>query len=421
MKKILMLLFWAGAGVTTVAQNVVQGEYFIDTDLGYGNNTLVTFTPSADNTFSFPINLSSYAPGYHKLYVRTKDSNGNWSFTSRRNVEVLVSEAKTTFAKGEYFIDTDPGFGMASPISITTPDSILIQNFSAVAGGLTEGYHKLYARFLDNQGKWSITLRRNMEMYKDENNEVLNGEYFFKTDEGFGNCTPVSFAVPSADGSFVINIPENTIPAGADTLFVRVHDDLEGRWSLTRLFNVSVALPLTLLNFSAVKQLTTAKLHWQTTNEVNTAYFNVQRSKDASHFSNMGVVNAFNQSGVNDYVYEDDIAGISTRLYYRLQQVDIDGKITYSKIVTIDPDNTTSGVAIYPNPARNYFNLISPAPEDLNGAEMSIVDLAGHVLLKQSLSATGNQKIAISSLAKGIYFIKIVKATGSTIQKLVKE
>ncbi|HZW70268.1 MAG TPA: T9SS type A sorting domain-containing protein, partial [Hanamia sp.] len=286
---------------------------------------------------------------------------------------------------------------------------------------LSEGYHKLYARFLDNLGKWSLTLRRNMEVYKDENNKVLNGEYFFKTDEGFGNCTPVTFAAPSADGSFVINIPRNTIPAGADTLFVRVHDDLESRWSITRLFNVSVALPLTLLDFSAMKQLNTAKLHWQTTNEVNTAYFNVQRSMDASHFNNIGVVNAFNQSGVNDYAYEDNIADISVRLYYRLQQVDIDGRVTYSKIVSIDPDNTTSGLAIYPNPAKNYFNLISSTPEDLNGAEISIVDLAGHVLLKQSLSATSSQKISISSLAKGMYLIKIVKATGSTTQKLIKE
>jgi hypothetical protein len=38
---------------------------------------------------------------------------------------VLAFEAKTTFVKGEYFIDTDPGFGMDTPITITTPDSII--------------------------------------------------------------------------------------------------------------------------------------------------------------------------------------------------------------------------------------------------------------------------------------------------------
>src|SRR6185312_7748437 len=127
MKKILILLFCLGLGLASLAQNVVQGEYFIDTDLGYGKNTLINFTPSADNIFLININVSSYQPGYHKLYIRTKDSDGHWSLTLRRNIEVLSSEAKTTVVSGEYFIDTDPGFGMASPITITTLDSMILQ------------------------------------------------------------------------------------------------------------------------------------------------------------------------------------------------------------------------------------------------------------------------------------------------------
>ena len=422
MKKILILLFCLGLSIASLGQNVVQGEYFIDTDLGVGNNTQVTFIPSSDNSFPFTIDLSSYTPGYHKLYIRTKDSGGNWSFTSRRNVEVLASEAKTIFVKGEYFIDTDPGFGMALPITITTPDSIILQNFSAVASALSEGYHKLYGRFRDNLGRWSQTFRRNMEVYKDVNNKVINGEYFYKTDNGFGNCTSVTFAVPSDDGSFVIDIPLNTIPAGADTLFVRVRDDIESRWSITQILRNLKALPLTMLNFSAVKQFNIAQLHWQTTNEVNTAYFNIQRSTDAVHFSNVGVVNAANQNGVNDYSYADNIAGISASiLYYRLQEVDFDGRATYSNIVTINPDEKKAGYGIYPNPAKDYFNLVSSKPEDLKGAKISVVDLSGQVVLKQTLLAAGNQKISTSSLAKGMYIIKIIKTTGVVTRKLLKE
>ncbi len=73
-----------------------------------------------------------------------------------------------------------------------------------------------------------------MEVYKNENNKVINGEYFFTTDEGFGNCSSVTFTVPAADGLFQINIPRNSIPLGADTLFVRVRDDIENRWSITK-------------------------------------------------------------------------------------------------------------------------------------------------------------------------------------------
>jgi hypothetical protein len=408
--------------MASLAQNVVQGEYFIDTDMGVGNNTQVTFTPSADNNFPVTINLSSYALGYHKLYFRTKDSDGNWSLTSRRNIEVFASEAKTIFATGEYFIDTDPGFSMATPITITTTDSIILQNFSAVASTLSEGYHKLYGRIQDNLGRWSLTFRRNMEVYKNEDNKIINGEYFFKTDNGFGDCNPVTFATPSADGSFVIDIPKNTIPAEADTLFVRIRDDIENRWSITQILPNLKALPLTLLNFSAVKEFNTSRLYWQTTNEVNTAYFNIQRSTDGSHFSNVGVVNAASQKGINDYSYSDNIEGISASiLYYRLQEVDIDARATFSKIVTIHLDEIKTGFAIYPNPAKNYFNLIAYKPEDLQGAEISIVDLSGQVLLRQSLQGSANQKISISSLATGMYLIRIVKVTGVDTRKLLKQ
>ena len=105
-----------GLSLASLSQNVVQAEYFIDTDLGYGNNTLVSLTPAADGTFPLSIPVSSYQPGYHKLYIRTKDSDGKWSLSVRRNIEVLASEAKTTIVTGEYFIDTDPGFGMGMPI-----------------------------------------------------------------------------------------------------------------------------------------------------------------------------------------------------------------------------------------------------------------------------------------------------------------
>ena len=131
---------------------------------------------------------------------------------------------------------------------------------------------------------------------------------------------PVAFVTPSADGSFYFNIPRNTIPAGADTLFIRVQDDTENRWSITQWINgITGALPLTLLNFSLTKQNATARLSWQTANEVNTAYFNVQRSTDAVNFAAVGKVAAkpviLYQ---NHYSYTDDISNLKAgKVYYR--------------------------------------------------------------------------------------------------------
>src|SRR4029078_12182892 len=109
MKNFIILLFFTGLRVACLSQDVVQVEYFVDADAGFGNNTIVDVTPSPDGTFPFTLNLASVIPGYHKLYIRTKDSDGKWGLTARRNIEVLTSESKTTLIKGEYFIDTDPG------------------------------------------------------------------------------------------------------------------------------------------------------------------------------------------------------------------------------------------------------------------------------------------------------------------------
>ena len=55
-------------------------------------------------------------------------------------------------------------------------------------------------------------------------------EYFFKIDNGYGNCTEVTLANPSVEGSFSFNIPSSQIPAGADTLFIRVPGKLLPGW-----------------------------------------------------------------------------------------------------------------------------------------------------------------------------------------------
>jgi hypothetical protein len=424
MKNFIILLFCTGISFASMSQNVVQGEYFIDTDLGFGNNTLVNFTPAGDGTFPLSITVSSYTPGFHKLYIRTKDDSGRWGLTARRNIEVLASESKTTIVTGEYFIDTDPGFGLATPITVSTPDSIVLQNFSAVTTGLSEGNHKLYGRLLDNQGKWSLTLRRNMEVYKSDTNKVLKAEYFFTTDEGFGNCASETFATPASDGSFVINIARNSIPADADTLFVRVRDDIEERWSLTQIQNGLLSvLPLTLLNFNAVKQNNVSQLTWRTAYEVNTAYFNVQRSLDGTTFTTVGKINAKENNSIqNDYTYGDDIAGLQAgKVLYRLQMVDNDGKLAYSKIVIIAIDANSLQISIHPNPANNFFMISNYGDIDFANAVILLRDLTGRTIITQKLNNAIEQRVNVSGLSKGMYIVSIVTNGKVQTQKIFVE
>lgn len=218
-----------------IAQNVVQAEYFIDTDAGAGNNTLLTLaSPQPDGTYNFNVSLAGQAVGYHKLYIRVKDSDGKWSITARRNFEVISPAVVKRVTSGEYFFDTDPGFNNASAISITNPDEIILQNFATVTNGLSKGYHKLYIRVKDNDGNWGTTARRNVEIIKNEAYVVAGAEYFFNTDPGAGAGSPVIFPTVSADSSFTFKIPLSQIPAGTHTLYIRARDSANNNWSHTQ-------------------------------------------------------------------------------------------------------------------------------------------------------------------------------------------
>ena len=179
---------------------------------------------------------------------------------------------------------------------------------------------------------------------------------------------------------------------------------------------VTTALPLTLTSFTAQKQYGDVLLNWQTTREVNTSHFNIQRSTDGTSFITVGIKNATDNS-INRYNYTDtltpDVSSFPV-LYYRLQMIDRDGVFTYSNIISITNDNRPGTIAIYPNPAQNYIHV--------SGAikYLQLFDAQGKKLYETG-DATGNVDINISSLSRGIYFVHVKDATGTIqIQKIIK-
>ena len=425
MKTILILLFTA-VSMAAFAQDttVVQLEYFFDTDMGVGNNNPMSVTPAADGTFPFKASIANLSVGYHKLYIRTKDNLGRWSLTTRNNVEVFTPDAKVNIVSGEYFIDADPGYGNANAIMVTAPDSMLLQNFPAVTSNLSVGYHKLYGRLKDNLGRWSLTFRRNIEVFKNDTNYVYKAEYFFKTDSGYGNCTDKTLTNPSVDGTFKFNIPLSQFPQGADTLFIRVQDSVENKWSLTSINDTSKILPLTLLSFNVVKQNNAAQLIWQTANEINTAYFNVQRSIDGRNFSTVSKVTAKGSNKVNnDYAFTDDISQLhADKIYYRLQMADNDGKVTYSVIHYINNGKMMS-IAVVPNPTTGdkvNLNIYSPQNAKL---QLEIYNQLGQKIISQQFNVqTGNlnKTISFSNMASGSYLVKLTDGTSLQTVKFIK-
>ena len=164
-------------------------------------------------------------------------------------------------------------------------------------------------------------------------------------------------------------------------------------------------LPLTLLGFTASADNKSALLNWQTANEINTAYFNIQRSIDGSSFTTVGNVNAIG-SGNNTYSYTDDLSTLNpsvTVVYYRLQMVDKDGSYTYSITVSISLGTHTALFSFSPNPAKDMVRISS---NDIR--EVRLTDNTGRVVLRQSCNGNSQVNISVAGLSHGLYMIQVI-------------
>lgn len=182
-------------------------------------------------------------------------------------------------------------------------------------------------------------------------------------------------------------------------------------------------LPLSLLQFTGVQQGGTVVLKWQTTNEVNTKQFVVQRSGDGVGFGPIGVLPAVSKPGDNGYGFVDNnpLGGDN---FYRLQLMDIDGLFAYSPVVKVKGGMLGSGCFVYPNPARNSTSLIFNSTV-VGKYSVDVFDVSGRRVERLAgVSGIGLNKIELDlkGLSGGVYTIIVTdKEHGRRNLRLVKE
>jgi len=155
-------------------------EYFFNTDPGIGNGIEIPITAAINITRDFTIPLSTIPEGFNSLYIRAKDSNGLWSTPVIHPVFVqrnAQSASTPALKRLEYFIDTDPGLGNAELVALST--SNVTESFVINLASVPDGFHTLYLRTQDVNGRWSQPLAR--PFYNaNEGSEIVAVEYFYK-------------------------------------------------------------------------------------------------------------------------------------------------------------------------------------------------------------------------------------------------
>ena len=180
-----------------------------------------------------------------------------------------------------------------------------------------------------------------------------------------------------------------------------------------------VTLPLNFLSFSAQKCNTNQVcLTWKTANEQNVSHFEIERSVDGINFIGIGRKNANNQPQ-NTYTTIDDIAALQNnkRIYYRIKEVDMDGRGKQSNINLVQLDN--KGVLVYPTLVSSSFSVQNNSNATM---QLQLVGTDGRVLLQQRIIG-GTNIVSTEKLSAGVYMYRVVGGdkTVETSGKIIKQ
>lgn len=178
----------------------------------------------------------------------------------------------------------------------------------------------------------------------------------------------------------------------------------------TLIVNDCAPVPVTLSEFSGKYGNGQALLDWKTSQEINSSRFEIQKSTDGQNFNYLTTVEATGYSTIpQEYAYTDKFPGSGAYVYYRLKQIDMDGKFSFSNVVKIAMGNRAS-MEVFPNPFTSSFTANFEANKTAE-ATLIIRNSIGQTVMQRTIKTIrGNNSVninSLSSLKPGIYYVNI--------------
>lgn len=363
--------------------------------------------------FLFTLSLVAFCNTLFAQVISTEtfetETSGATSFTDNSQQFNITSQAQGPFdiqtayagtgwngtAADNRYVDND-GFAVAArPVQFTISS----------AGAVPFRIVSLYLYLSDNTNhlnvSGSVTIVGKLSGNTEFTASASNGfNTSMSTNNGFSFIDFSTFGGSDNTGK---NIDELVISTGGNFVYVSLD---AFKWKTV---NVQ---PLNWLSFTG--KLTTQKqaiINWEV-EENNVLNYHIEKSYDAIKFTEIGVINS-KGNGNNNYNFSESTI-LNNKAYYRIKQQDIDGKISYSKIISLNPQNISS-IGIYPNPAKDIVTVISGT--DLVNTKCELLDVNGKKV-RDIIIKNIEFNINISDLRRGTY---ILKMANGDMKKILKE
>ncbi|MFK7950948.1 MAG: zinc-dependent metalloprotease [Saprospiraceae bacterium] len=176
-------------------------------------------------------------------------------------------------------------------------------------------------------------------------------------------------------------------------------------------------VPVELIDFRAEKAENTSALQWATATEINNKGFQVERSQDGRNFETIGFVEGHGTTVQMHYYDFVDNTPFDGTNYYRLKQIDTDGRFEYSKVkIVVFENSLEKTVALYPNPTQGILNL-----QTLQTGKVFVYNTLGQMV--QSINVNNEiTTIDLTNLPNGQYFVSFISNSGERMtKKIIKD
>jgi hypothetical protein len=211
-------------------------------------------------------------------------------------------------------------------------------------------------------------------------------------------------------------------PAATDTIAGRFSKLQTGYTSFspfTVTNDVLTSLPLRFISLAANVQNEDVLLSWSTDLEYNTSHFEVEFGTAGNSFVKIGGVAASNTGGTHQYIFKH-AQPQGTVLYYRIKQVDHDGKFEYSKIAVVRMVSTQR-ITLFPNPVQHQTALLFNEPLT-SKTNLMLFNSNGQTVLQQQLNkGTRQHTLDLSKYPAGIYMLQLQNNNRTETIRVVKQ
>ena len=409
-----------GVHVTTKNPNYTN-QMGIDIDqFDVGKNYGIL--PNANSvTLEFGTESDQYFPGLFTFTIKMKDPTITLEKTvkdANNNHLGEANEVLTYILKGE-----NNGAGNANsivlvdtlPSTVTyVPNSLNVITCPGVeCGTQTDAAGDDIAEYIENGSIKTVRFKLGRGATNAAGGSLASTETYevqFKVtvnDPGFGKHVPS-----------ILNIARIKAQSDASVNFV---DDG------TAIINPDFGpLPVTMVSFTAkLIQGDKVKIDWSTSMEINCSKYKIERSFDGNFFSEAGEKTGNGTTSLfHSYSFTDDVSLPPGPIaYYRIKQLDLDDKASYSKIISVKIKKTAA-LNISPNPFTSYLNINTEwnTNEVVN---IKVINIQGKEIISKNIKVNkGFNHISINDLSKlppGNYIIQLLSGTQRFSQKITKQ